>query len=554
MNSIFEFDHFSYRYRKQGNPILSDITLSVNEGEITAVVGKSGSGKTTFASVLSGVIPGVVSSGVMEGRAEKTKDVFIGLVTQSPESQLFGYTVEDAIAFGLENQNVPRKDIEQRLSSVLDLLHISHLRHRVVERLSGGQKQAVCIASVLIMEPDLLVLDEPVSSLDPKGKALVQDILLRLREAGQSVIILDQFIDWCASCVDRVIGMEEGKLIFEGDLLSFLKDQELYERLGVTVPQAAELYHRMKESTPDFPLCWDIEDLAKRLSGRVQLRNDAPEKKALMPGPECLTATHLRHCYGEFEALSDVNASFRKGTVTTILGQNGSGKTTFVHHINGLLSPTSGDIEIDGHSISGQSVAELSRKVSLIFQNPDQMLFEDTVAEEIQFSRKQHGDPVNADETLRLLKEAGMEGYEKAFPLNLSMGQKHMVTILGSVASGAGIVIFDEPTLGMDLGMKRYLIQLIQGIRDEGVCVILISHELSFVCEVSDTILLLHDGRIIYAGDRDSAFGQRDLFSQMKMPLPDMEILSDRLGLGKTFLTTKEFADGVLIDGKEVRP
>ena len=182
------------------------------------------------------------------------------------------------------------------------------------------------------------------------------------------------------------------------------------------------------------------------------------------------------------------------------------------------------------------------------------MLFEDTVAEEIQFSRKQHGDPVNADETLRLLKEAGMEGYEKAFPLNLSMGQKHMVTILGSVASGAGIVIFDEPTLGMDLGMKRYLIQLIQGIRDEGVCVILISHELSFVCEVSDTILLLHDGRIIYAGDRDSAFGRRDLFSQMKMPLPDMELLSDRLDLGKTFLTTKEFADGVLIDGKEVHP
>lgn len=554
MNSVFEFDHFSYRYRRNGEPVLSDITLSVKEGEITAVVGKSGSGKTTFASVLSGVIPGVVSSGVMEGRAEKTKDVFIGLVTQSPESQLFGYTVEDAIAFGLENQNVPRADIEKRLSSVLDLLHIGHLRHRVVERLSGGQKQAVCIASVLIMEPDLLVLDEPVSSLDPKGKALVQDILIRLKEAGQSVIILDQFIDWCASCVDRVIGIEAGTIIFEGDLPAFLKDQALYERLGVTVPQAAELYHRMKETCPDFPLCWDIEDLADRLKGRVHLREGVSAKAIPKPGDVCLEVSHLRHCYGDFEALSDVNAVFKRGTVTTILGQNGSGKTTFVHHINGLLAPTAGEIRIGGKSISGYSVAELSKKVSLIFQNPDQMLFEDTVAEEIQFSRKQHGDPVNMEETLRLLKESGMEGYEKSFPLNLSMGQKHMVTILGSVASGADIVIFDEPTLGMDLSMKRYLAKLIQKIRDAGVCVILISHELSFVCEVSDTILLLHNGRIIYAGDRDSAFGQRDLFGQMKMPLPDMEILSDRLGLGKTFLTTEEFAAGTVITGKEDRP
>lgn len=554
MNSVFEFEHFSYRYRKNSDPVLSDITLSVKEGEITTIVGKSGSGKTTFASVLSGVIPNVISSGIMEGRAEKTKDVFIGLITQSPESQLFGYTVEDAIAFGLENQNVPRLEIEERLSSVLDLLHISHLRRRVVERLSGGQKQAVCIASVLIMKPDLLVLDEPVSSLDPKGKALVQDILIRLKEAGQSVIILDQFLDWCADCVDHVIGMEDGHVTFEGTLPDFLKDKALYERLGVTVPQAAALYHEMKDMYPDFPLCWNIKDLAGRLQGRVHaLPKEVPVHESDEDHPVCLTVKHLRHCYGDFEALSDVNAVFRKGTVTTILGQNGTGKTTFVHHINGLLKPTFGAIEINGQSIEGFSVAELSRKVSLIFQNPDQMLFEDTVAEEIQFSRRQHGDPIDEAQTKQLLSDAGMAGYEKAFPLNLSMGQKHMVTILGSVASGADIVIFDEPTLGMDLSMKQYLAQLIQTIRDQGKCVILISHELSFVCEVSDHILLLHDGRVIFAGDRDSAFEERHCFEQMKMPLPDIEILSDQLGLDRTFLTTSEFARGIVMDGKEER-
>lgn len=543
MKSIFTFDHCSYRYRRRGQPVLRDVSLSIGEGMITAIVGKSGCGKTTLASILAGVIPGVISSGVMEGRAEMERDAFIGLVTQSPESQLFGYTVEDAVAFGLENQNMPREEIESRLSAVLDLLHISHLRRRVVERLSGGQKQAVCIASVLVMQPELLVLDEPVSSLDPKGKALVQDILARLARAGQSVVILDQFLDWCADCVDRVAGMDRGEMIFEGNLMEFLQDRKLQERLGVTVPGAAELYHLEKEKHPDFPLCANIEDLAQKIEGRVRALPLSEDKRE-EGGEICLEVHHLRHCYGDFEALSDVNASFRKGTVTTILGQNGTGKTTFVHHINGLLKPASGEILIDGKSIAGYSVAELSRKAALVFQNPDQMLFADTAAEEIQFSRRQHGDPIDEKRAGELLSEAGMGGLESAFPLNLSMGQKHMITILGAAASGAEIVIFDEPTLGMDLAMKRYLAGLISDLRRRGVCVILISHELSFVCEVSDRIMLLHEGRVLFEGNTAEAFRRQDLFEAMKMPLPDMEILSRRLALPQIFLTAKSFAEG----------
>lgn len=551
MKPIFTFEHCSYQYRRNGKPVLRDVNLSIVEGEVTAVVGKSGCGKTTLASLLSGVIPGVISSGVMEGRAEITKSAFIGLVTQSPESQLFGYTVEDAVSFGLENQNLPREEMETRLSEVLELLHISHLRHRVVERLSGGQKQAVCIASVLVMRPELLILDEPVSSLDPKGKALVQDILTRLRGAGQSVVILDQFIDWCADCVDHVVGMDEGKIVFEGSLLEFLKDGDLQKKLGVTVPVPAELYHLEKVSNPDFPLCVNVGALTDKLRGRIEMGRFMA-KSVPEGGDICLEVRHLRHCYGDFEALSDVNAVFRKGTVTTILGQNGTGKTTFVHHINGLLKPTSGEILIDGKSIAGYSVAELSRKAALVFQNPDQMLFADTAEEEIAFSRKQHGDPVDAAETARLLSEAGMAHMAKAFPLNLSMGQKHMLTILGAAESGAEIIIFDEPTLGMDLSMKQYLAGLINRLRSRGVCVILISHELSFVCEVSDRILLLHEGRILFSGTTDEAFARIDLFEKMKMPLPDMEVLSRDLGLSGTFLTAKDFFKGTKWKGAPV--
>lgn len=539
---LFQFRDFSYRYRRQSVPTLKHISFSVEAGEIVAVLGKSGSGKTTLAQVLSGIIPGAVTTGIIQGKAEKNETVSVGLVTQSPENQLFGYTVEDAIAFGLENQHVPRHDMEKQIDHVLALLHISHLRRRVVEKLSGGQKQAVCIASVLVMKPDLLVLDEPVSSLDPLGKSMVQDILFQLKEAGQSVIILDQFIDWCADCVNSVLGLEEGKIIFAGTLKEFFEDPLLYKRLGVTVPSSVLLYHRLRDRYEGFPLRWNAEALGDILRGTVRMkpctRADAEEKADGVP---LIEVRHLRHCYGSFEALSDVEARFYKGRVTSVLGQNGSGKTTLVHHLNGLLRPTAGEVLLHGRTTAGMSVAELSRFVALVFQNPEHMLFENTVAEEISFSGRMHGTSLSDEEMDRWLDMGGLKEYKEAFPLNLSMGQKHMTAILCAAASSPEAVIFDEPTLGLDLDMKERLAVLIKRLKEMGVCVILISHELSFVCEVSDSILLLHEGKIAYEGTPKEVFAQRSLFAEMKMPLPDMEVLSDALGFPEPLLTDSEF-------------
>ncbi len=540
---LFQFKDFSYQYRRQSAAALRHISFSVEAGEIVAVLGKSGSGKTTLAHVLSGIIPETVTTGTMQGKAERGQSVSVGLVTQSPESQLFGYTVEDAVAFGLENQNMLRSDMANKIDEVLALLHISHLRHRVVEKLSGGQKQAVCIASVLVMKPDLLVLDEPVSSLDPLGKSMVQDILFQLRESGQSVVILDQFADWCASCVSSVLGLEAGQIVFGGTLREFFQDPDLYEKLGVTVPPSVLLYHSLKEKHPEFPLRWNAEELGRALHGAVYLKSDEKESSdaVTIESSPLIEVRHLQHCYGSFEALSDVEARFYKGRVTSLLGQNGSGKTTLVHHLNGLLRPTAGDVLINGKTISGLSVAELSKSVAMVFQNPEHMLFENSVAEEISFSGRMHGEVLSSEEMDQWLEWGGLKEYKSAFPLNLSMGQKHMTAILCAAASRPEAVILDEPTLGLDLDMKRRLTALIGKLKQMGICVILISHELSFVCEVSDEILLLHNGRIVCEGTPRKVFGQRSLFADMKMPLPDMEILSDTLGFPSPVLTDSEF-------------
>ncbi len=212
----FDVKHITYRYTPKGKTVLDDVTFTIGEGQITAVVGPSGSGKTTLVNVLSGVIPALEQNGVLEGELDFGSDALVSVVSQTPEDQLFGYGVEDAIAFGVENMGISSEEISDRIEYVLDLLNLQYLRKRSVAALSGGQRQAVCIASVLAMKPDILIMDEPVSSLDPNGKNMVRGILNQLKADGTTVLIVDNNLDWSAGIVDKVMGLDNGKIVFDG--------------------------------------------------------------------------------------------------------------------------------------------------------------------------------------------------------------------------------------------------------------------------------------------------------------------------------------------------
>jgi len=211
----FDVKNITYRYAENSKNILEDVSFSVQEGAVTAVVGPSGSGKTTLINILSGVIPTLMPDGVLSGSFDVAQNISVSVVSQTPENQLFGYGVEDAIAFGMENMGLDSETMHERMEYVLDLFNIQHLRNRSVAKLSGGQRQAVCIASVLAMQPDVLIMDEPVSSLDPNGKKLVQTILAQLRASGQTTIIVDNNLEWSAGIVEHVVGLKEGKVVTE---------------------------------------------------------------------------------------------------------------------------------------------------------------------------------------------------------------------------------------------------------------------------------------------------------------------------------------------------
>jgi energy-coupling factor transport system ATP-binding protein len=528
----FSIKNISYQYSKNAKAVLKDVSFEIQPAQVTAIVGPSGCGKTTLINILSGVIPDLMPMGVYKGSIDVGTDVNVSVVSQSPENQLFGYGVEDAISFGIENMGMDSGKIAERVEYVLDLLNIQHLRRRSVATLSGGQRQAVCIASVLAMHPDILIMDEPVSSLDPEGKRMVQSILDQLRETGQTTVIVDNNLDWFSGIVDHVVGLADGRVVFNGTKEEFFKNFEIQKTLGVTIPQEVEIYRRLAENIEDLPL-FDTVEGAKRVLGRflpAATRSPVPETPRDDSG-DVLEAKGICKTFQDgFHALMDVSAGFEPGKVISIIGQNGSGKTTFVKHLNGLYRPTEGTVRYKGIETAGKSVAQISRDIILVFQNPEHMLFEESVYKELTFCARAQGVKFSEEKALDVLKRYGLLEEKEELPLNLSMGRKHLLTILSVLFSSAEVVILDEPTLGMDLNIKSQLEQIIRYLAKKGKTVILISHEIPLVFGVSDRILVLNNGvKLAYSSTKSMA-ERDDLFKKINISLPPVVLLSKYFG------------------------
>ncbi len=547
----FHVSNISYKYNSNSDPVLKQVSFDIKEMEVTAIVGPSGCGKSTLVSILSSVIPNLIPTGEYEGSFDFGQSASISVVSQSPENQLFGYGVEDAITFGIENMGIESSQVSERLEYVLDLLNIQHLRRRSVATLSGGQRQAVCIASVLAMYPDILIMDEPVSSLDPNGKKLIQSVLMQLRAAGQCTIIVDNNLDWCSDIVDHVIGLENGMVVFDGGRDEFFQDFEMQQRLGVTIPQEVEIYRELSRRVNGLERFFNMEEAKCVLSGLIADKSSHTEKyNQKSQGSDTqyiLTAEGICKTFPDgFKALIDVDAGFGKGRVVSILGQNGSGKTTFVKHLNGLYRPTKGTVKYKGIETTGRSVAQISKDIILVFQHPEHMLFEESVYKELTFCARAQGVSFSEEEALKVLEQYGLLEYKDELPVNLSMGRKHLLTILSVLFSSADVIIFDEPTLGMDHRLKIMLEDIIRHLADSGKTVIIISHEIPLVFKVSDEILILDEGRKLTQDSKGVLASCEELFNQINIALPPVAVLSKQLGLSKICCSVDSFVQEVM--------
>ena len=542
----------TFHYADSPKPALRNVNLVIEDGEFILVTGPSGCGKSSLCRCLNGLIPhfhgGTIAGEVevlgLDAIRQPTKKLAtrVGMVFQDPENQLVAMDVEREIAFGLENLAFPKDVMAKRVEEALDTVGISGLRHRPVHELSGGEKQKVVIASTLALHPDVLVLDEPTSELDPKGAEEVLYIVQRLNdELGITVVLVEHRLDRVAHYADRMIVMDDGQVIADGRPRDILVKVDMMS-IGIGVPPIVKMVRRLGSNgfDPDHvPLTVKegrsmLADVFRGARGGSFPRTKAPQGKPV------IEIDDLWHSYPEgLAALKNVSLRICEGEFVAIMGRNASGKTTLVKHINGLLKPTKGKVKVAGIRTKDATVAELARKVGFVFQNPNDHIFSDTVEDEIAFILKnlKFDSRDVAHRVDEMLKRFNLEAYRKQYPRSLSGGERQRVAMASILVAEPEVLILDEPTRGLEYGLKSELMRFLDEYRGRGRTVVLVTHDVETVAEHADRVILLSEGRIVVDG------AKRDVLSRALFFSPQINRLVqafERYGVPNDILTVDE--------------
>jgi len=603
---LISMKNLTFYYSGSDKPALRDINLEIEDGEFVLLTGPSGGGKSSLCRCLNGLIPhfyggkitGRVGVNGLDVTKHSTKELatMVGMVFQDPENQLVAVDVDSELAFGLENLAFAKEMIARRVEEALDTVGIVSLRHRATNELSGGEKQRVAIASVLALYPDILVLDEPTSELDPKGAEDVLNVVERLNdELGITVILVEHRLDRVVAHSDRVIVLEKGMITADGSPRSILSDGRVSQS-GVGIPPIIKLAQAVKSkgnlidntpltvkegrialaktlrhSKPFASRHSEHPSLSLRAEGvaiprpfaspfaalRASAQGD--NKRPVIASPSYVIASetkqsHLKplievknlwHAYPDgFVALKGINLKVCPGEFVAIMGRNASGKTSLVKHFNGLLKPTKGDVILDDINTKETTVAELSRKVGYVFQNPNDHLFCDTVEEELAFTLNNLGSKGEEAELLinRTLERFGLMQYRYQYPRFLSGGEKQRVALASILVAQPQVIILDEPTRGMEYRLKAELMKFLDQYRREGRAVILVTQDVEIAAEFSDRVVLLSEGKIVVDGPRKEVLSQALLFS------PQINRLAQALksyGVPGDILTAEEMIEAL---------
>jgi energy-coupling factor transport system ATP-binding protein len=485
-------ENLSFRYRDRQNAAINDLSFSANRGEILLVAGASGCGKTTLIRTINGLIPRSYK-GELTGRAlvfgEETItwklsqiSQKVGTVLQDPERQILGTKVLNEVAFGLENLGLPRDEIIKRVDEALAFLNISDLSSRETFNLSGGEKQKVALAGVLAMRPSILLLDEPLASLDPASAKDTLDAVRALADQGMTVIMVEHRVeDVLRIHPERVMFMSDGEIRYLGSLDGLSKVVNYRE---VKLP-AGDILARAREDRPPVEL--------KILPGASS--KDSPQ--AALVSFENVAFSYEAGS----EVLHGINLEIKRGDVIAVLGPNGAGKTTFVKHAIGLLKPKTGRVLVNGRDTREASVAQIAATLGYVFQSPSHMLFAPTVREELAFgpSNLKHSKDQIEQEVKEALRIVNLTDKEQDPPLALSFGQQKRVTIAAILAMRSRIMIMDEPTAGQDYqNYMNFMDSILQMPGFEAI--MFITHDVDLAVIYANRVLIIADGRLIADG------------------------------------------------------
>ena len=550
--AIIEIEHLKYKYPNTDRLVLNDISLSIEKGEFIGIVGKNGAGKSTLSQAIIGLVPQFYHGGYgghvtvcgLDAAEVPVGELceHVGLVFQNPFNQLSGArdTVYGEVAYGLQNLGVEREEMKARVEQVLKQLDIWQYRDRNPFDLSGGQMQRVALAGVLVMQPEVIILDEPTSQLDPQGTEEVFRVVDQLTKTGITIIMIEQKIEKLAAYCDRLMLMHEGKVVdFDTPEKTFSRED--LEDLGVQAPVFTRVCARLGWARPDgtYPVT-----LADTLQVFEAYKSDENRNKLLnfyqkmevqdgnAPQP-MFQVKDLDFSYGkDVEIFRQLNVSL-DSRATAIIGQNGAGKTTLVRLLKGLLKPVSGSIYFREQDISGKTVAMLASQIGYVFQNPDDQIFKYRVLDEVMFGPLNIGmEPAEAEKKAReALALMGLSGKEQENPYDLEMHERKMVAIASVLAMDTDVIILDEPIIAQDYAGKQRIGNMIRELSRQGKLVIAILHDMDFTAEYFERVIVMAQGKVLADGTAREVFGQEAVLEAAKLQKPYLRQLCERLML-----------------------
>ena len=518
---MIRFDHVTYTYPESTRPALHDVRLSIPEGAFALVVGSSGAGKSTLLRCLNGLVPHF-SGGTLTGRitvngldpvaaTPRTMSQTVGFVFQDPETQFVMDRVEDDVAFALENAAIPSQEMHARVAEALDVLDLTPLRHRKLETLSGGEKQRVAIASALALRPRVLVLDEPTSQLDPQSAADLLDALIRLNKAlGLTVVLAEHRLERVLPFIDQVIYLPDGGApVLAGaprDVLPHIDLQPPLIALAQALnwsPLPLTLEEGMQFSNKSA--IWKSR-LQPTLCARQQesvSSVQSVEKTGAGAAAPVIEARSLEVAYGQTTVLHGLDFALYPGEIAALLGRNGAGKTTLLKSLVGLLRPRRGEVLVEGRSIAKADVADVCHRVGYLPQDPNALLFADTVLDELHITLRNHGIAVEnapiAPEAL--LDHLGLADKAQRYPRDLSVGERQRVALGAVMVTQPGALLLDEPTRGLDYRAKARLLDLLRAWRNAGLAILLVTHDVELVASAADRVVVMDQGVIVAQGN-----------------------------------------------------